>query len=170
MWGWDWDGDVRSVSRLGSVEPVEGDRMALLSTGPDGSSVRASMSKVIRVNPDLIDGDDVTISFRYNYLSEEYPEYVGSIYNDVFTSVVETVEGEPLQVATEQVNTTAWTPISGLDFPGGDSTVGQSGWKFASIDVPKAQLDGSGAFRFSIEDVGDAIYDSVVLVDRIHVS
>ncbi len=170
LWGWDHEGDARSVRRLGSVEPVEGERMALLGTGPDAASTGASLSKVIRVDPDLVSGDDVTISFRYNYLTEEYPEYVGSVYNDVFNSVVETVGGDELEVATEEVNTTEWTPISGLDFPGGDSTVGQSGWKFVSIDVPKADLDGSGAFRFTIEDVGDAIYDSVVLIDRIHVS
>lgn len=169
LWGWDHEGDARSVRRLGSVEPVEGERMGLLGTGPDSASVRASLTKVIRVDPDLIEGDEVTISFRYNYLSEEYPEWVGSAYNDIFTSVVETVGGEELEVATEQVNTTEWTPISGLDFPGGDDTVGQSGWKFVSIDVPKAELDGSGAFRFTIQDVGDAIYDSVVLIDRIHV-
>jgi hypothetical protein len=83
-------------------------------------------------------------------------------------------------LAEESVNTTAWTRITGIDFPGGDHTVGHSGWHCPGIDIPAADLrqpatpgpGGWGAWpqlRLEVTDLGDDIYDSVALVDLIAV-
>lgn len=47
---------------------------------------------------------------------------------------------------------------------------GVAGARQEEAVLPASQLEGTGTFRFTIEDLGDAIYERVVLIDRIHVS
>ncbi|MDG6100878.1 S8 family serine peptidase [Dactylosporangium aurantiacum] len=163
--GWQTTGTASIRSALGPVRPTDGSRsMALISTGPGGAVTTSSLTRQFRVIP----GDeDLKLRFQYDYLTEEYPEYVGTQYNDDLTIKLVTPSGTEIPIAVETVNTTGWTPITGIDFPGGDTTVGQSGWKTASITVPIADLAGVSTFSLVISDRGDAIYDSVVAFDNI---
>ena len=65
------------------------------------------------------------------------------------------------------MNTTAWTPVTGIDFPGGDTTVGQSGWRYASVVVDASRLAGYDSLQLFVTDIGDTAYDSVGLIDAI---
>jgi len=135
-----------------------------------GVGTSASLSRTLGFDAGTITDDKLTVTFKYNYVSEEYPEFVGSQYNDYFNAFVVTPAGNTIKFVDETVNTTAWTSISGINFPGGDATVGQSGWKTASVEVPASELVGNGSFQLYITDVGDSIYDSVALIDDIELT
>ena len=53
-----------------------------------------------------------------------------------------------------------------VSFDKGD--VHKTGWVSQAVDVT-ALAGTSGVLRFGAEDVGDSIYDSVILVDRVRV-
>jgi subtilisin family serine protease len=163
--GWQTTGTAAVVGSLGPIWPQGGgSKMASVSTGPGEAVTTSTLTKEFRVLPD---DEAFELRFWYNYVTEEYPEYVGSTYNDDLTITLITPGGTTIPLAFESVNTTGWTPISGIDFPGGDATVGQSGWKQANVTVPIADLQGATTFRLVISDQGDAVYDSVVLIDDI---
>jgi hypothetical protein len=163
--GWQTTGTARVVSSLGPIRPTDGSpSMAMLTTGPDSAVTASTLTRQFRVLPD---NDAFELRFSYNYVTEEYPEFVGSQFNDDLTVTLITPGGNRIPLAFESVNTTGWTPISGIDFPGGDSTVGQSGWKTAQVSVPIADLQGASTFQLEISDRGDSIYDSAVLLDDI---
>jgi hypothetical protein len=165
--GWSRSGSVFTVPRLGPIVPRSGSRMLEISTGPDAAQVRGSVFKAMQLRSDALRGGSVKLSLKYDFVTEEYPEFVGSQFNDAMRIVVRLPNQETRTLADESVNTTNWTPVSGIDFPGGDSTVGQSGWKTASTTIPASALGGSGDLTIEVFDVGDAIYDSVGLVDAI---
>ena len=70
------------------------------------------------------------------------------------------------EIAFNSVNTAVWQSVSGINFPGGDSTCGQTGWITESIDV--SQWAGTDdTLTLTVHDVGDTIYDTAVLLDGI---
>ncbi|MGC1852197.1 MAG: S8 family serine peptidase [Solirubrobacterales bacterium] len=164
---WARTGTVSTISRLGPIFPRSGSRMLSLSTGPAGDQISATVRKAGQIPNSALRNGKATLSLQYNYVTEEYPEYVGSQFNDTLGIVAKLPNGESLLMADESVNATNWTPVSGIDFPGGDGTVGQSGWKTASLTVPASALGGPGELTIVVSDVGDAIYDSVGLVDAV---
>jgi subtilisin family serine protease len=168
--GWATTGTVDVVTRLGGIRPRQGDRMVSISSGPDNAVTTSTMSKRFTIDPAVLDDDSLIIRFDYNYLSEEFDEFVGTQFNDTFTAQITLPNGTVLPVAFESVNTTVFTPVTGINFPGGDSTVGQSGWTPARIEVPASSLAGASSFNLTVADQGDAIFDSVTLIDDIEVS
>jgi hypothetical protein len=144
--------------------------MVSISSGPDNAVTTSTMSKRFTIDPAVLDDDSLIIRFDYNYLSEEFDEFVGTQFNDTFTAQITLPNGTVLPVAFESVNTTVFTPVTGINFPGGDSTVGQSGWTPARIEVPASSLAGASSFNLTVADQGDAIFDSVTLIDDIEVS
>ena len=160
---WQSSGTATVVPAVGPIVPPDGSRrMADVSTGPGAANVSSTLTKTFRV---LSGDEDLELSFRYNYVTEEYPEFVGTQFNDDLEISLRLPSGNVIPIASESVNTTGWTPISGINFPGGDSTVGQSNWKTADLTVPISQLGGATTFQLVIRDVGDAIFDSIALVD-----
>lgn len=166
---WRTTGTVTTVDRLGPITPRAGKRMLSLSTGPAGAQTQATVRKVLPIRSDAIEDGSIRFSLRYDYVTEEYPEFVGTQFNDDFTIRLLLPDGETRTLATESVNATAWTPVSGIDFPGGDATVGQSGWRTVSAQIPESALGGDGDLTLVVSDRGDAIYDSVALVDAIRI-
>jgi predicted Zn-dependent protease len=123
-----------------------------------------------------VDGDTATISFAINvpasavtqkfkfdfmFLSEEYPEFVGSNFNDFFTA---TVNGT--NVALDEFG----NPISinNVFFTGAAATGtffdGRTSQLTGSYTVPQGVSTLNVVL--SVGDVGDGIYDSGVLLDN----
>jgi hypothetical protein len=98
-------------------------------------------------------------------VTEEYPEWVGSIYNDRLNISLLTPAGATVPLAFESVNSSVFSMVGGINFPGGDSTVGQTGWKTATATVPVTL--GPGTYRLVVRDEGDGIYDSNALLDSV---
>ncbi|MDR2372882.1 MAG: cytochrome P450 [Bifidobacteriaceae bacterium] len=180
-------GTVSTPTRLGPITPQHGNRMLQVSAGPDDEQTAASVSIEMSAPADALTNGILTICFDYNYVTEEYPEYVNSVFNDFFRIDAILPSGARRNLVSESVNTTLWTPVTGISFPGGDFTVGQSGWDHraqynhsnqcwtlsaADLTPPGSAGGGPGprtALRIVVSDVGDAIYHSVGLVDNIRV-
>jgi hypothetical protein len=142
--------------------------MADISTGTGSiGAIGASLRQTFTVPAGV-----QTLSFDFNFVSEEFPEWVGSQYNDAFTAVVTTPN--EITFARTSVNAARNVGLIGdCNFPGGDATCGQTGWlqgnvnlsAFSGTAVP-IQLD----LIFSAIDAGDNIYDTHVLVDNMRFS
>ena len=162
MNGWDVQGTAGAVANLGPLIPTDRAKIGFASSGPDSAVVETSLSQSFVIQPGIT---EFKIQFDYNFVTEEYPEFVGSIYDDNLRIVLVTPSGAEIVLAFESVNTSQFTLVSGIDFPGGDSTVGQTGWKTVKRTIPVTA--GPGKYSIKIRDEGDGIYDSNVLIDRI---
>lgn len=160
--GWTSVGTVSAVDKLGPINPVKDKRMAMASTGPDAAITSSDLSRIFVIQPGIT---EITLSFSYAMITEEYPEWVGRGYNDDMVITLEGAGGSTT-VAIETVDGSAFTPIAGIDFPGGDNTVGWTGWRHVvSKKVPVSP--GGGVYRLRVRDRGDGIYDTNALVDNI---
>jgi len=159
---WWTEGTCSTQEKLGPLMPTAGKRMGYCSTGPSYWQDAAELAKEFTVQPGVT---SIPIKFDYDFVTEEYPEWVGTIFDDTLVINVVAPDGTETLLATETVNTSLFTQIWGIDFPGGDDTVGHTTWRTVSANIPVTQ--GGGRYSIVIMDMGDDIYDSVVLIDNI---
>jgi subtilisin family serine protease len=160
--GWTATGTAGAVSSLGPLTPTDRKNFGFASSGPDAAQVQTTLEQSFTIQPGV---STFKISFDYDFVTEEYPEFVGSIFDDNMRIQLITPSGETHELAFESINSSSFTLIGGIDFPGGDDTVGHTGWKTVTTTVPVTQ--GPGNYRIIVRDEGDGIYDSNVLIDRI---
>jgi subtilisin family serine protease len=159
---WTRLGTASSKKSLGSIVPQDRERMGSVSTGPAGAQTAGTLLQGFTIQPGVT---SFPISFKYAFVTEEYPEWVGTIFDDSLKITLVTPAGTEIILAEESVNASSFTAIGGIDFPGGDTTVGWTGWKPISTTVPVT--GGSGVYRIFLQDAGDAIYDTETLIDEI---
>ena len=171
--------DVRGS--LGGFVPFEGGTMCLLSTGDPANITQMQDYDWPGVGADTSVGDRIELSFditvppwansfffRHNFFSREYPEWVGSAYND-----------------TLEINLTgaAWSGQIAFDAVGNMVTVnsaffvvtnpatlvgtgfdqdGATGWL---VTIAPVQPGDVVTLSFTIYDVADGVWDSAVLLD-----
>ncbi|MDR2380314.1 MAG: S8 family serine peptidase [Bifidobacteriaceae bacterium] len=174
------DGTVSLERVLGPAAPTNGQYMLRLSTGPADANV-ASSATVPTAAPSWALGADqeLSIEVSYDFLTEEFDEWVGTQYNDFLRIYFLLPNGTEVEVDRLTVNTVAWTPVTGVDFPGGDDTVGRNNWVTTTTVLTSAQLarlspgsggwDGPLELHIEVSDAGDHIYDSEALIDNIRV-
>jgi subtilisin family serine protease len=174
MSGWERTGTCDALESLGATGQFEprasgGDKFGYCSTGPAGVQVEAEMMRQIEIQEDI---EEFAISFRYDFITEEFPEFVGSQYNDSLEIVLTAPDGSETVLASESVNASNFNEVSDIDFPGGDDTMGHvakgtksNDWVCVNETIPVTS--GDGAYTISIRDAGDDIYDTVVVIDEI---
>jgi len=154
--GWELEGAGGVITSFGNISPHSGSRMAMITSGTGaigGTSSALQQSFIVPENA-------TTLTLKYNFVSDEYPEYVGTQFNDVFSATLITPNGSN-EIAFESVNTATFQSVSGLS-----GTWGQTGWIEKSIDV--SQWAGtSDTLTITVHDVGDSSVDSMVLVDDV---
>ena len=169
---WQMLGDCRTLTQLGPITPASDSRMGILSTGigsKQESDFENGTEGSIFYQRLRIPDNASTLSFKYNFVSEEYPEYIGSKFNDTFEVRVLQDGKTAVSRVLASVNTSTFSSVGGIDFDGGDSTVGQTGWHDGSVGV--SSLRGKVVtVCFMIYDEGDSIYDSAVLLDRVSIN
>jgi hypothetical protein len=155
-------------------------RMIALSSGIIGGSVQLGTDFGF---PGAI-GDTTTLtltldvptwatSFSYdlNFMSAEYPEWVGTAFNDFFfanlTSQAFTgnisfdANGTPIEINNAFFSVTSSAALSGTGF---DAGVGAgTGWLTTTSPVVPGETI---TLEFTIGDIADGIYDSTVLLDN----
>lgn len=164
---WTKYGDARSILRLAGIEPQSAPRMAIISSGfgSMGSETTSSIYQTF-----LVPGNANTIEFTYDVVSEEPMEYVGTIYDDIIQVDLLDTDGNILEtLAYESVNTSTWYAIDGIDFPGGDHTTYHTRWNKVSSNVLSKYQGQLVVIRFVVQDAGDSIYDTALLVDSVRI-
>ena len=172
---WATTGAAQARQQLGPtstgvvIRPTEGKWMADVNTG-DGSIGGVGSSLKQRF---IVPAGVQTLRFDFNFVSEEFPEFVGSIFDDSFRAVITTPNGQTTfaQVSVNQSGN--FTLIGDCGFPGGDNTWGQTGWREGSVNV--SAFAGTGTpinvdLLYSANDAGDNIYDTHVLLDNMRFS
>lgn len=158
---WTPSGDGRVIPQLGSAVP-NGKYMAIISTGLGFTTEAGSLAQTLCLSTEEL------LSYRWNFQSEEFLEYVGSQFQDAF--VVTMVDADdPANQATVQSDT-----IDSL--AGGVSHVSNSfdqgdvyatGWRTTTFTIPPSLRGKRVRLTFSANDVGDSIYDTAVLIDDV---
>lgn len=159
---WTRLGTASSKKILGGIMPQDRERMGSVSTGPAGAQTAGTLIQGFTIQPGVA---SFPITFKYAFVTEEYPEFVGTQFDDSLKITLVTPSGSEIILAEESVNGSSFTGIGGIDFPGGDTTVGWTGWKTVTKTIPVT--GGSGVYKIFLTDAGDAIYDTETLIDGI---
>ncbi len=173
---WKTFADVRVITKLGELKSTEGKRMAMLSTGIgaakenyisgfQGATQGSIMQQTVKLSDDVS-----SLSFDYNMISEEPPEFVGTKYDDKFVAEILDQNGDVIkQVANESVNESKWIKAEGFKLTVGQKSgrsAWQTGWKTANVDMTEYQGQ-TITIRFLVFDCGDSSYDSAALIDNV---
>lgn len=109
-----------------------------------------------------------------DFVTTEFPEFVGTQFDDVGTITLITPAGETFDVTTifsESVNASDFSPVSDLPPPmlkeTGEPTGGHTGFETASVNNLPVAPGGTVTLRIEVENVGDTLYPSAVLVSGV---
>jgi hypothetical protein len=187
-----------STTRMAGF-PTNGNSFAILSTGnsrlapepndaPDsgttsgGPSIRGARDVVIMRVALRVPRGHNCLSFDFRFLSEEYPEYVGDIYNDAFIAELGasnwSASGKdnptitsPLNFATDaqgspiRINKTG---LTGMRSGSAHGTTYDGATRILRASTPIRP--GNRKLYLSLFDQGDRIYDSAVFLDNLRTS
>lgn len=163
---------VLSTGRAGDITAPdeEGNRSTNLG-GPPGAAGQDQVQLQLQLDPP----DGVTcLTFDFRFFSEEYPEYVGSAFNDTFTA-------EIIDTDLQLSGGTIVTPYNfGYDSAGNaisvNTVLGMTDDEETTFDgttpllqaITPAETNDAGdvLVTLTVQDVGDSIYDSAVALDN----
>jgi hypothetical protein len=141
--------------------------MGILSTGLGFTQATGEISQ-----PLCIPSGATTLSFAYNFFSEEFLEWCGSGYQDFFMVSITRRGGEEDVLFYGAIDTYCdQVEPAGIKFdqgPHDGDPVGvyKTGWLEHSVDI-SAYAGQTVTIRFAAGDIGDSIYDSAILIDAI---
>lgn len=153
------------------TEPDEEPNRSTILGGPVGAAGQDQTQLAIRMNRPA---GATCFSFDFSFLSEEFPEFIGSQFNDAFTA--EIIESDitfgdgsivtPWNFAFDaEGNAITINSVVGLA-EDDDSTFDGTTPVLTAITPAELNDDGEILVTFTIQDVGDSIYDSAVLIDN----
>ena len=159
------NGDGRVITQLSYIEPYEGYYMGIISTGLGYTEAQGSISQTFC----LPDNPNLTLSFNWNFLSEEFLEYVGSQYQDYFKVLLYDQNGVEHILFSKSIDDIAagyeLTNVSPeIVFDQGG--VYGTGWLNLNLDL-SAYAGQHVTISFAASDIGDSIYDTAILLDNI---
>jgi hypothetical protein len=165
---------------LGSIYPTDGADMAELYTGAVGAPPESGTD--LGAYGELGDRTTFTVQlqvpatansmfFDFFFLSAEYPEFVGTQYNDKFEA---NISGTAYSgnAATDSmgnlvdVNSAFFTVVQSADLQGTgfeNGVGGGTGWLTMIVPVDPNDIV---TISFTVYDVADGIYDSMVMLDN----
>lgn len=159
---WNYTGYANISKKMGTLTPIRGKRMALISTRTNEADT-SNLYQTFKI-PSYAK----KLTFTYDVISEEPMEWVGEGYNDTFTAKLITMDGS-LVLASESTDTSTWKCIADVNLPNGDNTTYHTGFITVTYDV--SNLAGNYAkLIFEVKDSGDNTYETAVLIDNISLS
>lgn len=180
---------------LGTYFPTSGSTFAILSTGlaesADTPNTQSNLSTELEgldnnteedmVQLDLVlnpPPDALCASFDFAFYSEEFPEFVDSLFNDTFTAEL---GGTDLEVVFDS-STFSYMVNAPLNFAfGTEGEIIAVNTAFGVGDITNSTYDGVTPLLrattpitpgvptnivFTVQDLGDSIYDSAVFLDN----
>lgn len=209
------DRQSKILSSLGSIEPLDGDNFIVLSTGIAGAELVTTegdrnstgdergtwfrnkystpRDEVILEMELLVPKHMHTLWYYFMFISTEYPEYIGSPYNDRFTVTVDS-PSKGISTFTCNVNNGSFEDeefinLTGTGFDiypvdGDPNNVDQVNTDYVEgkVDAGATAITWVGGERhpvtpqekitvtFSIADQGDNQFDSAVFLDKVFFS
>lgn len=158
-------GQVRAFTTQNPTQANTAPDTTTASNGPNGVLGPNTFDAAFLDVTFIPTGDTLTMQFVFS--SEEYPEFVGSIYNDL---VVIEVNGEriPLSVATDSGSVGSINPIDNAalynDNTGSLFNTEMDGFT-ATLSLKMSVTPGvENSIRIGIADVGDSSFDSNLLI------
>lgn len=158
--------------------------MALLSTGLGFTTTSGSIEQKF-----FVDANQSKLKFQWNFLSEEFLEYIGSNFQDAFkVTIVRNDTGASQDHLNLSINAIAskfgaskcFSPSEPCASEGGSlkkgspqivfdkSDVWYTGWQSEEIDLTPYR-EKEITLRFLATDVGDSSFNTVVLLDEVKV-
>lgn len=172
--GWTKSGDGRVITRLGGQAPTGGSYMGIISTGLGFTTATGSIFQTFTIK-----SNQTKLTVKWNFLSEEFLEYIGSQYQDYFRVVVKDKNGTETVLLNKTIDilaasfgatkTSPGTLISvspGITFDEGG--VYMTGWQTSELDV-SAFAGKRVTLIIRAGDVGDSVYDTAILIDDVSV-
>jgi hypothetical protein len=172
--GWTKDGDGRVISQLVSITPTQGSFMGIISTGLGYTVESGSISQSF-----CIPLGKTTLSFKYDFLSEEFKKYCGTEYQDFFKVTIDS-GGSPTTLLYKNIDDLCGSVVQaqGIHFdqpePDPDDPdaiedgVWMTGWTPVTLNI-SAYAGKSVTITFACGDIGDSIFDTAVLLDEIKI-
>jgi hypothetical protein len=172
--GWTKSGDGRVISRLGFLNPTQGNFMGIISTGLGFTEATGSIFQSFRVR-----NNQSTLTVKWNFLSEEFLEFINSQFQDYFRIIIRKADGTEEVLLRKTIDELAAdfgaTPTSaGNLIPVSPDIVFDRGgvymtnWQTSTFNI--TQYRGQRiTIIFAAGDVGDSIYDTAILLDEISV-
>jgi hypothetical protein len=180
-----------SDASLGSWFPTEGGSFAILATGKAADATRQNDTgghTTVLSGLDNNLGTDLVrlqlalnvppsincLNFDFAFYSEEFPEFVGSLFNDTFTAQLNNsnltvdsgsfIVNAPGNFAFDTQNEViSVNTVFGVSENTGTTYDGSTpNLRASTIVAPNSDIN----IYISIQDLGDSIYDSAVFVDR----
>jgi len=165
--GWTTDGDGRVITQLGFVSPYSGNFMGIISTGLGYTVKTGTLSQNI-----CIPEEASNLILSWNFLSEEFLEWIGSTFQDYFDIAIVDKDGIENLIFHKTIddinNEYSLTEVSpGIVFDQGG--VYYTGWQFFSYNI--SEFAGTNiTIIFRAGDVGDSIFDTAILLDEIEIN
>jgi hypothetical protein len=179
------------TTRLGRFFPRQGSSFALLSTGLAASAEAPNDSdstSTVLPGLDTSQGEDMVqlrivlapppgaqcLGFDFAFFSEEFPEFVGSPFNDAFLAelggsnfqIVGTTITAPRNFAVDPVgNLISINSVFGVS-PNTQSTYDGATSALRAVAALNASAFPTVELVLTIADLGDSIYDSTVMLDN----
>ncbi len=181
MLGWTKDGDGRIITQLGYLNPTGGNYMGIISTGLGYTTQTGNISQSFKVPSNAS-----TLSLKWNFLSEEFLEYIGSGFQDRFQLVLkndETGEEILMNKSIDIIASEFGASRPSDDYPDGipgdliavspdivfdRGGVYMTGWQSSEFNI-SAYKGKCVTLILRCTDVGDSIYDTAVLLDDIEI-
>ncbi|MHC4428610.1 MAG: choice-of-anchor L domain-containing protein [Planctomycetota bacterium] len=179
-------------STAATLFPTSGTEYFVMSTGNTSSALTAnSAPNTSTILPGLntAEGEDLVqvelvlqpaanascLAFDFAFYSEEFPEFVGSQYNDVF--IAEFGQSNFQQVDDQIIapnnfafdtegNVVSINTVFGVTAAASDGTTYDAGTPLLTAKTPLENSEDEITVILSIMDLGDSIYDSTVFIDN----
>lgn len=164
--GWSRSGDGRVITQLVYMTPTQGSFMGIISTGLGYTEDSGSLYQTFRVPQ-----NNNTLTFKWNFLSEELLEYVGSIYQDYFKVTIidsEDYETTVFYVDVDEIDADYGPYLVSPDIVFDVGDVYATGWNTYTYSL-SSWANEIVTIRFSAGDVGDSAFDTAILLDEIAV-
>ncbi|GAA1954217.1 choice-of-anchor L domain-containing protein [Microbacterium aquimaris] len=173
--GFPTEGEDYFAMSTGSLSEITGAPAGSWSGVPSPRSGAVFDATTLRIDLAIPEGTNCLAGLDFRFYSDEYPDYVGSRYNDAFVAEFGKTTWEidgydvsaPRNFAFDELGNPVTINAAGPYTINAENAEGLYGGATEMLRASTPVLSGNTSLYLSIFDQGDGVLDSTVLVDRI---